>query len=105
MVQELVVQSFWNSSVWIRVTEINPSGSAANSGLRIGDIIYMCNGEGVASYSVLSQQLGKYSLGDTITLTIYRPTIELTQSNLAEVLNTAEKIDIQITFKEFNPNA
>ena len=104
-VQELVVQSFWNSSVWIRVTEINPSGSAANSGLRIGDIIYMCNGEGVASYSVLSQQLGKYSLGDTITLTIYRPTIELTQSNLAEVLNTAEKIDIQITFKEFNPNA
>ena len=104
-VKELAIQSFWNSSVWIQVTEINPSGSAANSGLRIGDIIYMCNGEGVASYSVLSQQLGKYSLGDTITLTIYRPTIELTQSNLAEVLNTAEKIDIQITFKEFNPNA
>ena len=104
-VKEQVIQSFWNSYVLIQVTGIHADGSAAASGLQIGDIIYMCNGEGVTSYSVLSQQLGKYSPGDTITLTVYRPTIELTQSNLTEVLNTAEKIDIQITFKEFNPNA
>ena len=103
-VNEQIVQSFWNSYIMIQITEIDPDGSAASSGLQVGDIIGQCNGISVDSYSTLSQQLTKYSIGDTITLTIYRPTIELTQSNLTDYLNTAEKIDIQITFKEFNPN-
>ena len=103
-VQEQVIQSFWNSYVLIQISEINPDGSAAGSGLQVGDILYMCNGVSISSYETLSQQLTKYSIGDMVTLTVYRPTIELTQTNLTEYLNTAEKIDIQITFKEFNPN-
>ena len=104
-VEQKVIQSLWNSYVLIRVTEINSEGSAAGSGLQVGDIFYQCNGVTVESFEALSQQITKYSIGDTITLTVYRPTIELTQTNLSEYLNTAEKIDIQITFKEFDPNA
>lgn len=88
----------------IQIAEINSNGSAAGSGLQAGDILDKCNGVDVTSFATLSQQLTKYSIGDTITLTVLRPTIELTQSNLTEYLNTAEKVEIQITFKEFNPN-
>ena len=88
----------------IQIAEINSNGSAAGSGLQAGDILYKCNGVDVTSFATLSQQLTKYSIGDTITLTVLRPTIELTQTNLTEYLKTAEEIDIQITFKEFNPN-
>ena len=103
-VEQKVIQSLWNSYVLIRVTEISSEGSAAGSGLQVGDIFYQCNGVTVESFEALSQQITKYSIGDTITLTVYRPTIELTQTNLSEYLNTAQKIDIQITFKEFDPN-
>ena len=97
-------ESYWNLS-WMQVSEIHPSGSAANSGLQIGDILSECNGVKIDSFETLSQQLTKYSIGDTITLTVYRPTVEWNQTNWTEYFNTAEKVDIQITFKEFNPNS
>ncbi|MBQ3489363.1 MAG: trypsin-like peptidase domain-containing protein [Clostridia bacterium] len=95
---------YWNLS-WIQVSEINQSGSAANSGLQIGDILSQCNGVKIDSFETLSQQLTKYSIGDTVTLTVYRPKMEWNQANWTEYFNTAEKVDIQITFKEFNPNS
>ncbi len=90
---------------YIQVTEINSSGSAAASGLQIGDILYKFNGTEISSFDVLSEQLTKYKVGDTVTLTIRRPKIELTSNNLAEYLNTSEEIELKITFVEFNPNA
>ena len=103
-VDEQIIQSGWRSYVMIQVTKIDSDGSAASSGLQVGDILSQCNGVSISSYETLSQQLTKYSIGDTVTLTVYRPTVELTQSNLSEYLNTAEEIKIQITFTEFNPN-
>lgn len=90
---------------YIQVTEINANGSAAKSGLKVGDILQKINGTEIPSFATLSQMLTKYEVGDTVTLTIRRPTIELTSSNLSEYLNTCEEIDITITFVEFNPNA
>jgi S1-C subfamily serine protease len=81
------------------------NGSAAKSGLQVGDILYKFNGKEISSFDVLSQQLTKYTVGDTVTLTIRRPTIELTSNNLSEYLNTSTEIEIEITFVEFNPNA
>ena len=81
------------------------NGSAAKSGLQGGDILYKFNGKEISSFDVLSQQLTKYTVGDTVTLTIRRPTIELTSNNLSEYLNTSTEIEIEITFVEFNPNA
>ncbi len=90
---------------YIQVTEIMENGSAAKSGLQVGDILYKFNGKEISSFDVLSQQLTKYTVGDTVTLTIRRPTIELTSNNLSEYLNTSTEIEIEITFVEFNPNA
>lgn len=90
---------------YIQVTAINANGSAAKSGLKVGDILQKINGKEISSFATLSQMLTKYEVGDTVTLTIRRPTIELTSSNLSEYLNTCEEIDITITFVEFNPNA
>lgn len=90
---------------YIQVTEINANGSAAKSGLKVGDILQKINGTEISSFATLSQMLTKYEVGDTVALTIRRPTIELTSSNLSEYLNTCEEIDITITFVEFNPNA
>ncbi len=89
---------------YIQVAEINENGSAAKSGLQIGDILYKFNGTEIGSFDILSEQLTKYKVGDTVTLTIRRPTIELTNNNLADYLNTSKEIEIKITFVEFNPN-
>ena len=89
----------------IQVDEIAENGSAANSGLQVGDILCRYEGVDITSFEVLSQQLTKYSVGDTIKLTILRPTIELVGNNLQQYINTAEEIEITITFVEFNPYA
>jgi serine protease Do len=89
----------------IQVADISPNGSAANSGLQVGDILYRYEGVDITSFEILSQQLTKYSVGDTIKLTVRRPTIELTSNNLQQYINTAKEVEITITFTEFNPNA
>ena len=89
---------------YIQVVEINPNGSAAKSGLEIGDILYKFNGVEISSFDILSEQLTKYAVGDTVTLTIRRPIVELTNNNLSEYLSTSEEIELAITFVEFNPN-
>jgi serine protease Do len=89
----------------IQVADISPNGSAANSGLQVGDILYRYEGVDITSFEILSQQLTKYSVGDTIKLTVLRPTIELTSNNLQQYINTAKEVEITITFTEFNPNA
>ncbi len=90
---------------YIQVAEINPNGSAAKSGLQVGDILYKFNGTEISSFDVLSEQLTKYAVGDTVTLTIRRPTIELTNNNLSEYLSSSKEIELTITFVEFNPKA
>jgi S1-C subfamily serine protease len=90
---------------YTQVTEINPNGSAAKSGLQVGDILYRFNDTEITSFEVLSQQLTKYKVGDTVKLTVRRPTIELTANNLSEYLTTSETVELEITFVEFNPSA
>jgi len=90
---------------YIQVTDINENGSAAKSGLMVGDILQKINGTEITSFATLSQMLTKYEVGDTVKLTIRRPTIELTSNNLSEYLNSCKEIEITITFVEFNPNA
>lgn len=89
---------------YIQVAEIDADGSAAKSGIRVGDILQKFNGEEITSFSVLSQQLTKYKVGDTVTLTVRRPTIQQTDNNLADYLNSCEIVEVTITFVEFNPN-
>ncbi len=96
---------YMQTHYYIQVAEINEKGSAAKSGLKVGDILYKFNGTEISSFDVLSELLTKYTVGDTVTLTIRRPTVELTNNNLSEYLSTSEEIELKITFVEFNPNA
>ena len=89
----------------LQVKAISENGSAASSDLRVGDILYRYQGVNITSYDVLSQQVTKYSVGDSIKLTVLRPTIEYTGNNLQQYINSAEEVEITITFVEFNPNA
>ncbi len=89
----------------LQIKEISAIGSAASSDLRVGDILYQYQGVNITSFEVLSQQLTKYSVGDTIKLTVLRPTIEYTGNNVQQYINTAQEVEITITFVEFNPNA
>ena len=106
-VKETVVRvSYREYYVLLQVDQIHPQGSAADSELKVGDILIQCDGQTIDSVSTLSQYLlTEYSVGDKITLTVRRPTMELTSTNQKEYLSTAEIIDIEITFKDFNPNA
>lgn len=88
----------------IQVTEISENGSAAKSGLRVGDILFRYEGVDITSFEILSQQLTKYSVGDTVKLTVLRPTIEFNGNNLQQYVNTAQEVEVEITFVEFNPN-
>ena len=88
----------------LQVKEIFENGSAANSDLRVGDILYRYQGTNITSYDILSQQITKYSVGDSIKLTVLRPTIEYNGSNLQQYINSAEEVEITITFVEFDPN-
>ncbi|MBR5187198.1 MAG: PDZ domain-containing protein, partial [Clostridia bacterium] len=106
-VKETIVRvSYREYYVLLQVEKMNPQGSAAESELKVGDILIQCDGKTIDSFSTLSQYLlTKYSVGDKVTLTVRRPTIELTSANLDEYLKAAEIIDIEITFKDFDPNA
>ena len=96
---------YMQTHTYIQVMEISENGSAAKSGLQVGDILHLFNDMEITSFEVLSQQLTKYKVGDTVKLTVRRPTIELTSNNLSEYLTTSETVELQITFVEFNPNA
>ena len=88
-----------------QISKFREGALSPDYGLQVGDILYQFNGTEISSFEVLSQQLTKYGVGDTVTLTVRRPTIELTNNNLSEYLSTSETIELKITFIEFNPNA
>ena len=88
----------------IQVVEVLENGSAAKSGLQVGDILLRYEGVDITSFEILSQQLTKYAVGDTIKLTVLRPTIEYNGNNWQQYINSAQEVEIEITFIEFNPN-
>ncbi len=57
---------------------IAPDSAADLSGLESGDIITALNGSSVCTMAELSALLENYGAGDTVTLTVYRSSTELT---------------------------
>ena len=78
------------------------SGSAAEkAGLRAGDILYKIDGT-FTSASSLASSLSKYKVGDTIELTVLRPSSGVSSANVYQ--SDCTEITVKITFEEFNPN-
>ena len=70
-----------------------------------GDILYEINGQTISSFETLKKMLTAYSVGDTVEITVLRPTEEATaQTNLTNYLRKCEEIKLKLTFVEFNPN-
>jgi len=59
------------------VEEIQP-GPAADAGVQVGDVITHINGEEVNEDNTLTDLLFKYAPGDTVELTVYRPSTDET---------------------------
>ncbi len=56
----------------VYISEVNPNGSAANAGLRRGDIIIGINNKKVVSVPELQEQVARYRPGEAIDLRFYR---------------------------------
>ena len=90
----------------IPVTAITPGGSAEKAGIQVDDIIVAINGTEISSFETLKKILTAYSVGDTVEITIKRPTEEAKkQTNAYRYWEACQEIKISLTFVEFNPNA
>ena len=89
----------------IQVIEVRDGGTAAFAGIRADDIIHSIDGTVCSSFSVLTELLTRYKVGDTITVDIRRPTMEKsTRVSFYDYYDACEIIELQVTFVEFNPN-
>lgn len=78
------------------------SGSAAEkAGLLAGDILYKIDGT-FTSASTFASSLSKYKVGDTIELTVLRPSGGVSSASIYQ--SDCTEITVKITFEEFNPN-
>ncbi|MBQ8861977.1 MAG: trypsin-like peptidase domain-containing protein [Clostridia bacterium] len=80
-------------------------GSAKKAGILAGDILYEINGQTISSFETLKKMLTAYSVGDTVEITVLRPTEEAKkQTDPYAYLRKCEEIKLKLTFVEFNPN-
>ena len=96
------------SSTYARIVvkALTPGGSAEKAGIRVDDIIVAINGTNVTSMDTVEKILTAYSVGDTIEITIKRPTEEAKKQTYAQrYWDACQEIKISLTFVEFNPNA
>lgn len=61
----------------VYISEVVPGSSAADAGVQNGDIITKLNGKEIGSMNELKQELIKYRIGDTGTITVYRQNQEM----------------------------
>jgi serine protease Do len=87
------------------VSEVSANGSAAKAGIQAGDILYTMNGKAITSFDELKRMLTAYSVGDTVEMTVLRPTASMeSYTNVIQYLNDCQEIKITLKFVEFNPN-
>lgn len=82
-----VTSKYYNIPEGIYVRFIDPSSSAAESGINAGDIIVGINGTPITTMDELNEIKDKFSAGDSVTLSVYRE-------------NTDKTFQIKITLDE-----
>ena len=55
------------------VSDVLEGEGAEKAGLQRGDIITKVNGRNIPSMETLIEEIGNYGIGDTVSMTIYRP--------------------------------
>lgn len=80
------------------VTKITSGSPAETAGLQVSDIITAVDGQKVTSYDELRNALSYYAAGETVTITVQRPSgkqytetaLTVTLANRADVVDTTE---------------
>lgn len=94
------------------VAEIVENSAAEKAGIKKEDVIVKVNGVAVKSSSELQEQIGRYSPGDKVEVTVLRDNKELTlkaelknrQGNTEVISADAASVDVLgVKFKELNP--
>ena len=70
------LQEQFGTDKGIYVASVSPNGGAAAAGLKQGDIILKVNGAEVGTMNKLNQELVKFAIGDSVTLTVMRDKTE-----------------------------
>ena len=88
----------------ISVSSVVKGGTAEMFGIQENDIIYSIGGTECTSFANLNKILTKYKVGDTVTVTVLRPTIDASSATSYNAyLKSCEEIKLEVTFVEFNP--
>lgn len=88
----------------ISVSSVTKGGTADVCGIQVNDIIYAINGTECTSFANLNKILTRYKVGDTVTVTVLRPTVEASSAaSYNSYLKSCEEVQLQVTFVEFNP--
>ena len=75
------------------IQTITEGGPAETAGLQVGDIITAFNGAEITSRTELTTLIGRCSIGDTVTLTVYRQgeTVEVTVTIGEQIQSTQDE--------------
>ncbi len=63
----------YNVPIGVIIAKINSDSDIGNKGAKTGDIIMKINDINVVGFDVLSEEISNYKAGDSVKLTIYRP--------------------------------
>jgi len=92
------------NAVWI--AEVDPTGAAAEAGLKKGDAITKINGVAVATSSELAEQIGRGKPGDKITITYLRSgsenTVEVTLKSKLGTFASQQSAAVESLGAEFS---
>ena len=90
---------------YIRVDTVKEGGTAALAGIKPGDIITAIDDVDCGDFSILTELLTKYKVGDTVTLKILRPTeASKSSGSYNAYLRSCEEVTLSVTFVEFDPS-
>lgn len=63
----------YNVPMGVVIAKISAESDLGNKGVKVGDIVIKVDGTNVTGMDVLSEELSKHKVGETVKLTIYRP--------------------------------
>lgn len=84
-----IVSMYYRLPKGVYVRFVTPNGAAAKAGITSGDIIIGIEGESVENPDELNEVKNRYSVGDTVTLTVYR---------------SGQSFDIDVVLSETTPD-
>ena len=75
----------YNVPMGVIIAKISSDSDFNGKGVKTGDIIIKVNDVNVTGFDVLSEEISKYKVGESVKLTIYRPSTDRSNYNTFDV--------------------